>query len=69
MKKRGTGNAQIAIFLYNRVVKPFLLPMMIAYFGWVYVGILTVLTVLASITLGCAVSVLIKEKDKPGSVI
>jgi len=43
--------------------------MMIAYFGWVYVGILTVLTVLASITLGYVVSVLIKEKDKPGSVI
>lgn len=69
LRKRGTGNAQIAIFLYNRAVKPFLLPMMIAYFGWVYVGILTVLTVLASITLGYVVSVLIKEKDKPGSVI
>lgn len=37
--------------------------MMIAYFGWVYVGILTVLTVLASITLGYTVSVLIKESS------
>jgi len=52
----------IAVFLYNRAVKPFLLPVMIAYFGWVYVGILTVLTVLASIVNGYLVAMFAKRK-------
>ena len=52
LKKKGAGNSQIAIFLYNRAVKPFLLPVMVGYFGWEYVLILTVSTVLGSMTVG-----------------
>jgi uncharacterized membrane protein YraQ (UPF0718 family) len=52
MREEGAGEGPIAIFLYNRAVKPFLLPVMIAYFGWLYVLIVTILTILGSIVLG-----------------
>jgi uncharacterized membrane protein YraQ (UPF0718 family) len=58
LREEGAGNAPIAIFLYNRAVKPFLLPVMIAYFGWAYVVILTALTVLTSIAFGYSMSVI-----------
>lgn len=61
LREKGAGTSPIAIFLYSRAVKPFLLPVMIAYFGWVYVVILTVLTVFASIAIGCFMSVFMKE--------
>jgi len=63
LRERGARNSSIAIFLYNRAVKPFLLPVMIAYFGWVYVVILTVLTLLGSIAIGYSLSTLMKEDD------
>lgn len=62
LRKKGAGNSPIAIFLYNRAVKPFLLPVMIAYFGWEYAVILMVLTVLGSIPIGYFVSVLVREE-------
>ena len=62
LRRKGAGNSPIAIFLYNRAVKPFLLPVMIAYFGWEYALVLTLLTVLGSIPIGYFVSVLVKEE-------
>lgn len=62
LREKGAGNMPIAVFLYNRAVKPFLLPVMIAYFGWIYVVILTVLTVLASIVNGYLVAMFAKTK-------
>jgi uncharacterized membrane protein YraQ (UPF0718 family) len=62
LREKGVGNPLIAIFLNNRAVKPFLLPMMIAYFGWTYVLILTVFTILGSLGVGYAVYALVKEK-------
>ena len=62
LREKGAGNMPIAVFLYNRAVKPFLLPVMITYFGWVYVSILTVLTVLSSIVIGYLVVILTKRK-------
>jgi uncharacterized membrane protein YraQ (UPF0718 family) len=61
LKEKGAGDSPIAVFLYNRAVKPFLLPVMIAYFGWMYVAILTVLTVFGSFALGYSVGALMKE--------
>jgi uncharacterized membrane protein YraQ (UPF0718 family) len=58
LKDKGAGESSIAIFLYNRAVKPFLLPLMIGYFGWLYVVILTILMVLASIAVGFSISIL-----------
>ena len=65
LREKGAGNSPIAIFLYNRAVKPFLLPVMIAYFGWIYVVILTILTVLGSIVIGYSLGALTKEEEKP----
>ncbi|NQT48995.1 MAG: permease [Chloroflexi bacterium] len=62
LREKGAGNMPIAVFLYNRSVKPFLLPVMVAYFGWVYVGILTVVTVLASVVNGYLVARFAKMK-------
>ena len=62
IREEGAGNGPIAIFLYSRAVKPFLLPIMIAYFGWVYVVILTLLTIVASIAIGCFMSVFMKRR-------
>jgi len=52
LRDKGAGESSIAIFLYNRAVKPFLLPVMISYFSWLYVVILTILMVLASVAVG-----------------
>lgn len=62
LREEGAGNAPIAIFLYNRAVKPFLLPVMIAYFGWAYVAILTALTVLVSMAFGYSMSIIMGEE-------
>jgi len=62
LREKGAGNMPIAVFLYNRAIKPFLLPVMIAYFGWIYVGILAVLTVLASVVNGYLVAMFAKTK-------
>ena len=56
LRDKGAGESSIAIFLYNRAVKPFLLPVMIGYFGWAYVAILIILTILASVVVGFSVS-------------
>ena len=56
LKEKGAGNYTISVFLYNRAVKPFLLPVMIEYFGWLYVMALIVLTFSASILVGCAMA-------------
>ena len=63
VRKKGAGDVPIAVFLYNRAVKPFLLPVMIAYFGWAYVGTLTFFTMLASIGIGYCLSLLMKENS------
>jgi uncharacterized membrane protein YraQ (UPF0718 family) len=64
LKEKGAGDSSIAIFLYNRAVKPFLLPIMISYFGWVYVAILIILTILASVVVGFFVSILLSPEKK-----
>lgn len=61
LKVKGAGNFSIAVFLYNRAIKPFLFPVMIAYFGWVYAVIVTVLTLLGSVAVGFLTSMFAKE--------
>jgi uncharacterized membrane protein YraQ (UPF0718 family) len=61
LREEGAGEGPVAIFLYNRAVKPFLLPVMIASFGWTYVAIVTVLTMLGSIALGYCMSILSRD--------
>jgi uncharacterized membrane protein YraQ (UPF0718 family) len=64
LRDKGAGESSIAIFLYNRAVKPFLLPVMIGYFGWLYVVILTILMILASVAVGFSVSSFSSPKMK-----
>lgn len=45
-KDNGVTNSSITIFLYNRAVKPALIPLMIFYFGWIYVLVLTIVMIL-----------------------
>jgi uncharacterized membrane protein YraQ (UPF0718 family) len=58
LRQEGAAEGPIAVFLYNRAVKPFLLPVMIAYFGWAYVVIVTALTILGSLALGYSINTL-----------
>jgi uncharacterized membrane protein YraQ (UPF0718 family) len=62
LREKGARDSSIAIFLYNRAVKPFLLPVMIAYFGWLYVVVLTLLTVLGSIAVGYSLNILTRKE-------
>jgi len=52
MKEKGMSEGLIAVFLYNRAVKIPILPVMIYYFGWIFVAFLTFFMVLFSIFLG-----------------
>ena len=63
LREKGAANSFLAIFLGNRAVKPFLLPIMISYFSWIYVLVLTVFTVLGSIVVGYLVGALVKVED------
>jgi len=62
LREKGVDSSLIAVFLGNRAVKPFLLPIMISYFGWTYVLILVVFTIFGSIGVGYCVELLVKEK-------
>jgi len=55
LRERGADQSLIAVFLVNRAIKPFLLPVMISIFGWAYVLILTLLTVAGSLFVGFVV--------------
>jgi len=61
LKGRGAKDSLIAIFLNNRAVKPVLLPIMISYFGWIYVLIFTLATILGSLLCGFLVGAATKE--------
>ena len=61
LREKGAAKFLVAIFLGNRAVKPFLMPIMISYFGWVYVLILTFFTITGSVATGYIVRVLVKE--------
>ncbi|MFC1886419.1 hypothetical protein ACFLZM_05120 [Thermodesulfobacteriota bacterium] len=63
IREKGAGNLPIAIFMNARAVKPFLLPVMILYFGWVYTLILTSCTILGSLFAGFFVGILTGKKD------
>ena len=56
--EKGASEFHISNFLCNRAVKPFLLPVMLFYFGWVFVLILNVLIVVGAVLTGLLVSAL-----------
>ena len=58
LREKGVAQVLLAVFLINRAVKPFLLPIMVAMFGWPYVFGLLILTVAGSFALGWTVSLM-----------
>jgi len=58
LKKHGMRDGLIAAFLYNRSIKIPLLPVMIYYFGWIFVIILMVLMMIASLIEGKLIELL-----------
>jgi len=65
LREKGASNFHLANFLSNRAVKPFLLPLMIFYFGWVFTLALTVLTVLGALLVAAVVGLVACSK-RPG---
>jgi uncharacterized membrane protein YraQ (UPF0718 family) len=59
LRDKGVEHSLVAVFLVNRAVKPFLLPVMISFFGWAYVLVLTLLTVAGSLLVGAVVGALL----------
>ena len=56
LREKGAKHSLFAIFLVNRAVKPFLLPVMISIFGWVYVVFLTIFIIAGSFFVGFIVA-------------
>ena len=55
LQKKGIRNAYIVAFLYNRAIKPALLPLLILYFGLTYTIVLTIVMIIISILQGIIV--------------
>ncbi len=64
LKEKGMREALIATFLYNRAVKIPLLPMMIYYFGYKLVIVLTIYTIIFSILNGYIVEQIVNRGEK-----
>jgi len=62
MQRKGARSAYVAAFLYNRALKPALLPLFIYYFGLAYVAVLSIVMVIASIIQGIAVEKIMEAK-------
>lgn len=60
LQKHGTRNAFVAAFLYNRAVKPALLPLLIFYFGWTYTVVLTIVMIVMSVIQGIVVEKIVE---------
>ncbi len=61
LKEKGMKNSLIAVFLYNRAVKIPMLPLMVHYFGYKVVTILTFWMLCASIFVGLIVEKILNK--------
>lgn len=59
LKEKGMRTSLVAVFLYNRAIKIPLLPMMVLYFGWSFVILLTILMIIFSLINGIIVEGLV----------
>jgi len=58
LKEKGASDFNLANFLSNRAVKPALIPLMIAYFGWRFSIVFAVFGVLSALAVAMSVSLL-----------
>jgi uncharacterized membrane protein YraQ (UPF0718 family) len=63
LQDKGIRNAYLATFIYNRAVKPALLPLIIFYFGLAFTVILTIVMVFASIVQGIIVEKIVNKME------
>jgi uncharacterized membrane protein YraQ (UPF0718 family) len=63
MQKKGVNNGFIATFLYNRALKPALLPLFIYYFGLLYVVVLSIVMVIVSVLQGFVVDKFVGKNE------
>ncbi len=63
LQKHGVRNGLIAVFLYNRAVKPALLPLIIYYFGLKFTIVLTIVMIGISILQGMMIDKLMEVKS------
>jgi uncharacterized membrane protein YraQ (UPF0718 family) len=63
MQKKGVRNGFIATFLYNRALKPALLPLFIYYFGLLFVVILSIVMVVVSVLQGFVVDKFVGKNE------
>jgi len=52
LREKGAAHSLTAIFINSRAIKPFLLPVMISYFGLGYAIVLTLITMTGTIVAG-----------------
>ncbi len=62
LNKKGVNYGLIACFLYNRAIKIPLIPIMLIYFGWKYIIVLSMVMILASILQGIIINKLMGGK-------
>lgn len=67
LREHGVKNGLIAVFLYNRSIKIPLLPVMVYYFGALFVVVLLVVMVPASILEGRLMDLMEERFDRSGS--
>ena len=61
LKKHGVKNDLITVFLYNRAIKLPLIPIMLYYFSWNYIFLITILMITFSIINGYIIGKLVKN--------
>ena len=64
LKNKGLNQGLIACFLYNRAIKIPLLPLIILYFNWKFIIILTITMILASVIQGIIINKLMETKHE-----
>lgn len=64
LHEKGVSNFHLANFLGCRAVKIPLMPMMAAYFGWVFTGVISGAMILASLVTACVVNILAGKPAK-----
>ncbi len=62
LQEKGVRNGLLAIFLYNRAIKIPLIPVMILYFNWIFILILFILMIIASIIQGLILDRIVRSK-------
>jgi uncharacterized membrane protein YraQ (UPF0718 family) len=57
LREKNVSDFHLANFLSNRAIKPFLFPVMVFYFGWIYTLILNIMILMASLLTAKIVSI------------